>query len=37
VDVEAEQREPLEEALKQVRGATSELRVLGLYAAAKRL
>lgn len=36
VDVEAEQREPLEQALKEVRGETSELRVLGLYAAAKR-
>jgi prephenate dehydratase len=36
VDVEAEQREQLEKALEEVRGATSELRVLGLYAAAKR-
>jgi prephenate dehydratase len=36
VDVEAEGREQLEKALKEVRGATSELRVLGLYAAAKR-
>jgi prephenate dehydratase len=36
VDVEAERREQLEKTLEQVRGATSELRVLGLYAAAKR-
>jgi prephenate dehydratase len=36
VDVEAEEREALEKALKEVRGATSDLRVLGLYAAAKR-
>jgi prephenate dehydratase len=36
VDVEAERREPLEKALKEVRGATSYLRVLGLYAAARR-
>jgi prephenate dehydratase len=36
VDVEAEEREPLEKALKEVRGATSDLRVLGLYAAARR-
>jgi prephenate dehydratase len=36
VDVEAEKREQLEKALEEVRGATSELRVLGLYAAAKR-
>jgi prephenate dehydratase len=36
VDVEAEQREQLEKALKEVRSATSELRVLGLYAAARR-
>jgi len=36
IDVEAEQREQLEKALKEVRGATSELRVLGLYAGAKR-
>jgi prephenate dehydratase len=36
VDVEAEKREQLEQALEEVRGATSELRVLGLYAAAKR-
>ncbi|MGB7848058.1 MAG: prephenate dehydratase [Candidatus Acidiferrum sp.] len=36
VDVEAEQLEALEKALKEVRSATSELRVLGLYAGAKR-
>ncbi len=36
VDVEAERRAPLEKALKEVRGATSYLRVLGLYAAARR-
>lgn len=36
VDVEAEQRESLEKALKEVRSATSDLRVLGFYAAAKR-
>lgn len=36
VDVDAEQSEQLERALKEVRGATSELRVLGLYAAARR-
>jgi prephenate dehydratase len=36
VDVEAERREPLEKALKEVRTATSALRVLGLYAAARR-
>jgi prephenate dehydratase len=36
VDVEAENREELESALKEVGGATSELRVLGLYAAARR-
>jgi len=36
VDVEAEKLEPLEKALKEVRSATSELRVLGLYAAARR-
>jgi prephenate dehydratase len=35
VDVEAERHEPLEKALKEVRTATSELRVLGLYAAAR--
>jgi prephenate dehydratase len=36
VDVEAEKHEQLEAALKEVQGATSELRVLGLYAAARR-
>jgi prephenate dehydratase len=36
VDVEAEKREQLEQALKEVRLATSDLRVLGLYAAARR-
>lgn len=36
VDVEAERRESLAAALEQVRSATSELRVLGLYAAARR-
>jgi prephenate dehydratase len=36
VDVEAEQLESLEKALKEVRSATSDLRVLGLYAAARR-
>lgn len=36
VDVEAERLEPLEKALNEVRAATSELRVLGLYAAARR-
>jgi prephenate dehydratase len=36
VDVEAEQHERLENALKEVRSATSELRMLGLYAAARR-
>jgi prephenate dehydratase len=36
VDVEAEQHEQLEKALKEVRSATSDLRVLGLYAAARR-
>jgi prephenate dehydratase len=35
VDVEAERHEPLEKALKEVRTATSELRVLGWYAAAR--
>ena len=35
VDVEAEGLEALEKALKEVRGATSELRVLGLYGAAR--
>lgn len=36
VDVEAEQSEQLRKALEEVRAATSELRVLGSYAAAKR-
>jgi prephenate dehydratase len=36
IDVEAERRESLAAALKEVRSATSELRVLGLYAAARR-
>jgi len=36
VDVEADNLEPLEKALKEVRSATSALRVLGLYAAARR-
>jgi prephenate dehydratase len=36
LDVEAEGTEQLEGALERVRGVTSELRVLGLYAAAKR-
>jgi prephenate dehydratase len=36
VDVEAEEHEPLKKALEDVRGATSELRVLGRYAAARR-
>jgi prephenate dehydratase len=36
VDVEAETHEQLEQAWKEVQGATSELRVLGLYRAAKR-
>jgi prephenate dehydratase len=36
VDVEALRNEQLEKALREVRGATGELRVLGLYAAAKR-
>jgi len=36
VDVEAEKLEALEKALKEVRSATSELRVLGLYRAARR-
>jgi prephenate dehydratase len=36
VDVEAEHPDRLEKALNEVRPATSELRVLGLYAAAKR-
>ncbi len=37
VDVEATEHERLEKALEEVRGATSELRVLGWYAAARRL
>lgn len=36
VDVEAARNEQLEQALKEVREATSALRVLGLYAAARR-
>ena len=36
VDVEAVEHERLEKALKEVRVATSELRVLGWYAAARR-
>jgi prephenate dehydratase len=36
VDVEAEQLAELEKALQEVRTATSDLRVLGLYEAAKR-
>jgi len=36
VDVEAERRENLTAALAEVRTATSDLRVLGLYAAARR-
>ncbi len=36
LDVEAEQPEPLEQALREVGEATSELRVLGRYAAARR-
>lgn len=36
VDVEAEHRQPLNAALAEVRTATSDLRVLGLYTAAKR-
>lgn len=36
VDVEAEQFEQLEKALNDVRGATSHLRVLGSYVAARR-
>jgi prephenate dehydratase len=36
VDVEAERRESLSTALAEVHSATSDLRVLGLYAAAKR-
>lgn len=36
VDVEAERLAELEKALQEVRSATSQLRVLGLYAAARR-
>lgn len=36
VDVEADGHQQLEKALSEVRGATSDLRVLGLYAAARR-
>jgi prephenate dehydratase len=36
VDVEAAKHDRLEKALEEVRGATSELRVLGWYAAAQR-
>jgi prephenate dehydratase len=36
VDVEAEKHDELEKALNEVRSATSELRVLGWYAAARR-
>jgi len=36
IDVESERREELSAALAEARSATSELRVLGLYAAAKR-
>jgi len=36
VDVEAQRIEHLERALQEVRSATSDLRVLGLYAAARR-
>ena len=36
VDVEAENKEQLEQALAEVRAATSELRVLGSYQAARR-
>jgi prephenate dehydratase len=35
VDVEADQQEQLEKALEEVRAATSELRVLGRYSAAR--
>ncbi|MGB7437831.1 MAG: prephenate dehydratase [Candidatus Acidiferrum sp.] len=37
VDVEAKEGEQLEQALKEVREATSDLRVLGLYEAARRV
>jgi prephenate dehydratase len=36
VDVESARHDELEKALKEVRAATSDLRVLGLYAAARR-
>jgi prephenate dehydratase len=36
VDVEADECEPLEKALEEVREATSDLRVLGRYQAARR-
>lgn len=36
VDVDAESKEQLEQALREVRAATSELRVLGSYQAARR-
>lgn len=36
IDVEAENHEYLEKAVEEVRPATSQLRVLGLYAAARR-
>jgi len=36
VDVEAEKHAELEKALQEVRSATSDLRVLGLYGAARR-
>ncbi len=36
LDLEAEEPQALEEALKEIREATSELRVLGKYAAARR-
>ena len=36
VDVEAENKEQLEQELAEVRAATSELRVLGSYQAARR-
>ncbi|HYA64625.1 MAG TPA: prephenate dehydratase [Candidatus Sulfotelmatobacter sp.] len=36
VDVESDRHEQLEKALNEVRSATSDLRVLGLYAAARR-
>jgi len=36
VDVESEHLEELQQALQEVRAATSDLRVLGLYRAARR-